>query len=80
VSQTLWDECLVHLERELSPQQFNTWIRPLHAVSDDQGLRLLAPNRFVKDWIDERFLNRISESSINSVNPHQPYGWKLVPG
>lgn len=61
MSQTLWDECLVHLERELSPQQFNTWIRPLHAVSDDQGLRLLAPNRFVKDWIDERFLNRIGE-------------------
>jgi chromosomal replication initiator protein len=61
VSQTLWDECLSHLERELSPQQFNTWIRPLHAVSDEQGLRLLAPNRFVKDWIDERFLARIGE-------------------
>lgn len=61
MSQTLWDECLVHLERELSPQQFNTWIRPLHAVSDDEGMRLLAPNRFVKDWIDERFLTRIGE-------------------
>lgn len=61
MSQALWDECLVHLERELSPQQFNTWIRPLHAVSDEQGFRLLAPNRFVKDWIDERFLNRIGE-------------------
>ncbi|MEJ2398277.1 MAG: DnaA/Hda family protein, partial [Gammaproteobacteria bacterium] len=61
MSQTLWDECLSHLERELSPQQFNTWIRPLHAVSDEQGLRLLAPNRFVKDWIDERFLARIGE-------------------
>ena len=61
MSQTLWNECLVHLQRELSPQQFNTWIRPLHAVSDEQGLRLLAPNRFVKDWIDERFLNRIGE-------------------
>jgi len=61
VSQTLWDECLLHLERELSPQQFNTWIRPLHAISDEKGLRLLAPNRFVKDWIDERFLTRIGE-------------------
>ncbi len=61
MTQALWDQCLAHLERELSPQQFNTWIRPLHAVSDGNELRLLAPNRFVKDWIDERFLKRIGE-------------------
>jgi len=61
VSQALWDQCLSHLERELSPQQFNTWIRPLHVISNDDGMRLLAPNRFVKDWIDERFLERIGE-------------------
>ena len=69
MSQTLWDECLVQLERELSPQQFNTWIRPLHAVTDEQGLRLLAPNRFVKDWIDERFLQRIGEILDQLGNP-----------
>jgi chromosomal replication initiator protein len=61
VSQALWDQCLSHLERELSPQQFNTWIRPLHVISNDEEMRLLAPNRFVKDWIDERFLARIGE-------------------
>ena len=69
MSQALWDQCLAHLERELSPQQFNTWIRPLHAVSNDDELRLLAPNRFVKDWIDERFLTRIGEILDNI---HQP--------
>jgi len=61
VSQALWDQCLSHLERELTPQQFNTWIRPLHVISNEEGMRLLAPNRFVKDWIDERFLTRIGE-------------------
>ncbi len=69
MSQALWDQCLAHLERELSPQQFNTWIRPLHVVGDDDELRLLAPNRFVKDWIDERFLSRIGEILDNI---HQP--------
>jgi chromosomal replication initiator protein len=69
VSQALWDQCLAHLERELSPQQFNTWIRPLHVVGDNDELRLLAPNRFVKDWIDERFLGRIGEILDNI---HQP--------
>jgi chromosomal replication initiator protein len=49
------------LEGELSEQQFNTWIRPLQAVEDPGVLRLLAPNRFVVDWLQEHCLTRISE-------------------
>ncbi len=54
-----WQQCLDYLEGELSPQQFNTWIRPLQVVEDEQTLRLLAPNRFVADWVSERFLDQI---------------------
>lgn len=56
-----WKRCLERLEGELSPQQFNTWIRPLHAVESEDTVRLLAPNRFVLDWISERYLTRIEE-------------------
>lgn len=56
-----WKRCLERLEGELSPQQFNTWIRPLHAIEGDNVVRLLAPNRFVLDWISERYLTRIEE-------------------
>lgn len=58
---TVWKRCLERLEEELSAQQFNTWIRPLQAVQDEGALRLLAPNRFVMDWVKERFLARIAE-------------------
>ncbi|MDH5178263.1 MAG: chromosomal replication initiator protein DnaA [Gammaproteobacteria bacterium] len=61
MSQSLWDKCLGRLESELTQQQFNTWIRPLHAVEEGDQLRLLAPNRFVRDRIHENFLQRISE-------------------
>ncbi|MHB8742727.1 MAG: chromosomal replication initiator protein DnaA [Sulfuricaulis sp.] len=57
----VWKKCLERLEEELSAQQFNTWLRPLHAVQDPQMLRLLAPNRFVMDWVRERFIERIAE-------------------
>lgn len=57
----IWRKCLDQLEDELSAQQFNTWIRPLQAVADGQTLRLFAPNRFVMDWVRERFLSRIAE-------------------
>ena len=56
MTESLWDKCLHRLEAELSPQQFNTWIRPLHAIDGEGSLRLLAPNRFVLDWVAERFL------------------------
>ena len=58
---SLWTRCVSHLEHELSEQELNTWIRPLHAQEDDGTLRLLAPNRFVMDWVRDRFLPRISK-------------------
>jgi chromosomal replication initiator protein len=61
VDSSLWQKCVAYLENELSPQQFNTWIRPLHAVEEGETLRLLAPNRFVLDWINERLIGHISD-------------------
>lgn len=56
-----WEQCVDHLRDELPSQQFNTWIRPLKAEPSSEGLTLLAPNRFVQDWVREKFQTRISE-------------------
>jgi len=61
VSGSLWEKCLSSLESEFPSQQFNTWIRPLQAEQVEGKLILFAPNRFVLDWIVERFLVRINE-------------------
>lgn len=60
--EVVWNKCAAHLADELPAQQFNTWIRPLR-VDAEAGteLRLLAPNRFILDWVSEKFLNRIKE-------------------
>ena len=58
---TLWNRCVRDLQAELPEQDFNTWIRPLQAVEDGDVLRLLAPNRFVVDWLNQHYLNRIEE-------------------
>lgn len=55
----IWPQCLAELEKEVTEQQLNTWIRPLQAIENDATLRLLAPNRFVLDWISEHFYERI---------------------
>lgn len=56
----LWNRCIRQLRAELPERQFNTWIRPLQAVEDGKVLRLLAPNRFVVEWLHEHFMDRIS--------------------
>ena len=58
---TIWQECIDCLKAELPSQQFNTWIRPLHAELDPSVLRILAPNRFILDWVKRKFLPRIAE-------------------
>ena len=54
-----WAVCLATFQSELSPQQFATWIRPLRCEQADGQVRLLAPNRFVLQWVRERFGHRI---------------------
>ena len=61
MSATLWEKCLGSLQDEFPSQQFNTWIRPLQVEHVGHTLTLFAPNRFVLDWINERFLKRIHE-------------------
>jgi chromosomal replication initiator protein len=58
---TLWTRCIGVLESELPEQQFNTWVRPLQAVESHTGLQLLAPNRFVVDWVRQNLLARIED-------------------
>ena len=49
------------LQAELPERQFNTWIRPLQAVEENSRLRLLAPNRYVVDFLNTHHVERISE-------------------
>ena len=66
----LWSHCLRHFEKELPPQQFRTWIQPLQASSQGQVLTITAPNRFVLQWVKDRFLPVI-EQLARELTPNQ---------
>lgn len=57
--ENFWLSCLSHFEKELSTQQFNTWIKPLHTEVEGGSVRVFAPNRFVMQWVKDRFLKKI---------------------
>ena len=65
VLNSIWQQCITCLEGEISEQQLNTWILPLQAEQELNTLKLLAPNRFVMDWVRKHFLERINELVTN---------------
>ncbi|RMD69661.1 MAG: chromosomal replication initiator protein DnaA [Gammaproteobacteria bacterium] len=67
----LWEKCLHRLEDEIPSEQFNTWIRPLQAIEKDACIHLLAPNRFVRDRVDEHFLGLIEDTVKRLQNGRQ---------
>ena len=68
---SLWQRCLSVLQEELPAQQFSMWIRPLQCVVNDNIMTLYAPNRFVLDWVRDKYVNRINElvSMQDTNNP-----------
>ena len=61
LSEAVWLQCVDRLRDELPSQQFNTWIRPLRARGEAHTLTLFAPNRFIKDFVAEKYSQRIFE-------------------
>ena len=70
----LWEQCLKRLRSAVPEAQFNTWIRPLQVVADQTDFVLGAPNRFIRDFVEEKFgesigscLRDASNSQIDSA-------------
>ena len=67
-----WQKCIYCLKNELPSQQFNTWIRPLRFINGNNTLYLLAPNKFILEWVKEHFLERIQEIVLENSGNNQP--------
>ena len=64
-----WQHCLNRLGGDIPPQQFNTWIRPLVAEWHETGLVLSAPNRFIRDFVAEKYLPLMTTYLMDVVPP-----------
>ncbi|GIU01995.1 chromosomal replication initiator protein DnaA [Shewanella algidipiscicola] len=69
---SLWQQCIGRLQDELSAQQFSMWIRPLQAEMDGDTLVLYAPNRFVLDWVRDKYLNTINQFFTEQMGSSAP--------
>jgi chromosomal replication initiator protein len=65
----LWRRCLERLEGELSAEDLHTWLMPLQARDDADGLQLYAPNPYTLDAVRDRYLARI-EAVLTLLHGH----------
>jgi chromosomal replication initiator protein len=79
---SLWNRCLERLQQDLPTQQFSMWIRPLQAQEDPSSVTLIAPNRFVLDWVRDKYISQIntlfSEFCGNNAVPQLRLEVKVV--
>ena len=71
---SVWDHCLATLRSDLTEQQFNTWIKPLFVIEDEEGpsLTLLAPNKFVVNWVQKNYLEQIKDAAEKRLHAKTP--------
>ncbi|GIU46374.1 chromosomal replication initiator protein DnaA [Shewanella sairae] len=69
---SLWQQCIARLQDELSAQQFSMWIRPLQAEMEGDTLVIYAPNRFVLDWVRDKYLNIINQFFTEQMGNDAP--------
>ncbi len=74
--EVVWQRCVDRLQDELPSQQFNTWIRPLQASQDESLLTLFAPNRFIRDFVSDKYSGRIVEL-VNEIQANPPMDLSL---
>ncbi len=77
--ENFWDACLARFRVELTPQQFNTWIKPLACVENEKGLKISAPNRFILDWVRDKFSLRLQEWAQDHFGSAKSLDFSLLP-
>ncbi|MCP4862690.1 MAG: chromosomal replication initiator protein DnaA, partial [Alteromonas sp.] len=69
---SLWNQCLERLRQELPTQQFVMWIRPLTSEQNQDAVTLYAPNRFILDWVREKYRDKINQLFVEFSGGQQP--------
>ncbi len=66
----LWPGVARRLRAQVSPREFETWLRPLKLRLEDSRAIFTVPNRFFADWLSERYLSAINQALMSESGNH----------
>ena len=62
-----WKKSIDVIKEKVTKQNFDTWISPVRInAMETSSVELSVPNRFFRDWLNDHFLNIITDS-VSSV-------------
>ncbi len=61
----VWDDCLSQLKKEIAAEEINAWIMPLHSECDESTLKLMAPNRYVLNYVKLNLFDKIEQTALS---------------
>jgi len=76
---SFWHSCLEYFQRELTPQEFASWIKPIRCSRGDNSVLLEVPNRLALRWIKDSYLNRIRELADEHFSTPTTINVELMP-
>ena len=80
-SSKLWNNCLDYVALRVNNHSFNTWFKHTRGSQQDDGsLKIIVPNRFVADWLLDRYADLIDEALIQINGVPMPYVFEIKNG
>lgn len=75
---SFWDSCLRSFKKNLPPQQYNSWIKPLVLKNENGTFVLTAPNTFTLKLVQERFMPEISRQAELIYSPAPSFEFRVI--
>jgi len=77
-AESIWNSCIEDLGKQVSPQLFSTWFRPITFIAGNEtSMELEVPNKFFLDWIQEHYLSLITGTLRNAAKKNYSLNWRI---
>jgi chromosomal replication initiator protein len=76
---SFWRSCLEYFQRELTPQEFTAWIKPIRCSKNDNTVLLEVPNRLALRWIKDTYLARVQHLADEHFDTPMNIAIELLP-
>ncbi len=66
---TLWDKCLLEIQKEVSTGHFNTWFKNTKAIKEEEGIVFIGvPNDFIKEWMVTKYQKMVLKNLVTHAD------------
>ena len=76
--QSIWNQCLEHIRKELSPQSYQTWFSPIKPIAfDGNQLVIQVPSQFFYEWLEEHYPQVIRKALVKVMGEGVDIGYEI---